>query len=276
MVLQLSYPITEYRKCVERAFCELLIGHQYASQLPNIDRFTKFLTRLKESEFDSGDPFPDLTITDLCKKGLPINWAYIQFSRGPLQIVEEDEFRLDTNRMLSDDANRTMFKDDRWGFGRTELNFWLIANNGSAIEAAEALYYMRLYKLKSVDFLYLETLFHSRIVHDMLTSFEPLGIDEYGTGFTITWRLEMYVPILRQEVEGFTVQSTCAEIFDRSELFDPCTTPAFPIPLDPFPLETEKEPDFSIHARPDDPTIKEGKIRIEETEGNCEDESGSA
>lgn len=233
--MQLSYPVGAYRACVERALCELLIGHQYASELPTLDRFTKFLTRIKESGFDANNPIPGLTTTELCKKGLPINWAFIQFNRGPLMIVEEDEFRGELVRCFTDES-MTMFDMDDFGFGKAELNFWLVANNGSALEAAEALFYMRLYKLKSIDYFYLGYPFHSRIIHDMLQSFEPLGIHEYGTGFTTTWRVELYVPILRREVEGFTVQEVCTEVF-------PADVSICPPIYCPRPLDEEEWPE---------------------------------
>lgn len=216
-----------YLKCMEKAFCELLIGYQYASELPHLDRFTKFLTRIKEAEFDSGDPIPGLTTTDLCKKGLPTNWVFVQFNRGPLSIIEEDEFRVEIIRCFTDET-RSFFEQDDFGFGSTELNFWMVGNNGSSIEGAETLFYMRLYKLKSIDFIYLGYPFHARTIHDMLQSFEPLGINEYGTGFTIQWRVQLFVPILRRELSGFTVQSINSEIFDGLQLYTP---PPFPVPF---------------------------------------------
>lgn len=237
--MQLSYPIAAYRKCVERAFCELLIGHQYASELPNLDRFTKFLSRIKEGGFDANDPIPGLTTTDLCKKGLPISWAFIQFNRGPLLVVDEDEFRQDFMRCFTDDT-KSMYEADAFGFGRVELNFWLAANHGSALESAETLFYMRLYKLRSVDYLYLGYPFHSRVIHNMLETFEPLGINEYGTAFTMTWRTEMFVPILRRELEGFTVQEVCTEVYPGEQIQCP--------PYCPRPLDEDEWPEAARDA----------------------------
>ncbi len=243
--MQLSYPISQYKNCVLQAFCSLAIGIQYASQLPNQDRFIKFLTRLKEASFDSGDPLPGLTTTDLCKTGLPVNWCYIQYNRGPLVPVEEDEFRLEKIRQLSSDKSR--FDEDRWGFGRTDINCWLVGNNGSAIEAAESLFYMHLYRIKTVDYMYLGIPWRSRIIHDPIGTFEELGVAEYGTGFTITWRAQLFVPILREEIEGYTVQETCTEIFDASLSFDIRNKPDVQTPL-PLDLTKSVSGDISIHS----------------------------
>jgi hypothetical protein len=264
--MQLSYPITAYRACVERAFCELLIGHQYATELPQLDRFTKFLTRIKEAEFDFGDPLPGLTTTDLCKTGLPINWVFAQFNRGPLSIIEEDEFRVEIIRCFTDDTRRC-FEQDDFGFGRTELNFWMVGNNGSAIEAAETLFYMRLYKLKTIDFLYLGYPWHALIDHEMLQSFEPLGMNEYGTGFTIQWRVVLYVPILRREIEGFTVQEICSEIYDGLDLHCPRQ---FPIPFmseEEFLQSQEAGATRTIITSAED----DGHVNISQVDGPCPD-----
>src|SRR5712691_6298116 len=101
--MQLSYPLSQYKNCVANAFCPLLLGIQYSSELPNQDRLVKFLSRLKEVEFDAGDPIPGLTTTDLCKTALPPNWCYIQYNRNALVTVEDDEFRIDHIRTLSHD-----------------------------------------------------------------------------------------------------------------------------------------------------------------------------
>ena len=266
--MQLSHPVGAYRRCVERAFCELLIGHEYATELPNMERATKFLSRIKEAEFDSSNPLPGLTTTELCKTGLPVNWTYAQFNRGPLQYIVEDDFRMDKVRCLSDDM--TMFDEERWGFGRVELNFWMMGNNGSSAEAAEATYYMRLYKLRSVDYLYLGVPWHSRVEHDQLQSFEPIGIEQYGTGFAITWRAEIYVPILREEIEGFTVQEICTEVFPTSASL---ACPVFPGPqsnLDEAIENLDRETtdaDFTIiSSMPDENTLN-----IQTIDGGCPD-----
>lgn len=261
--MQLSYSVASYLEHIEFAFRELLVGYEYASELPHLDRFTKFLTRIKESEFDSGNPIPGLTTTDLCKKGLPINWVYVQFNRGPLLSVEEDEFRFNLIRNFTNDTRRS-FEQDNFGFGSCELNFWLVGNNGSSIEAAETLYYMRLYKLKSIDFLYLGYPFHARTIHEMLQSFEPVGINDYGTGFTIQWRVNLFVPILRKEIEGFTVQEIHTQIFDGLQLH-------LPLPF-PVPQITDEEVDASREAGALETIItsyndETGETSIEESEG---------
>ena len=263
--MQLSYPVAEYRRCVERAFCELLIGHEYASQLPNEERIAKFLSRIKEKEFDSSNPLPGLTTTDLCKTGLPINWTYAQFNRGPLQYMEEDDFRVDQIRCLSDD--QTMFSEERWGFGRVELNFWMMGNNGSAIEAAEALYYMRLYKLKSIDYLYAGHPWHSRLVHDQLQTFEPFGLEQYGIGFGITWRVELYVPILRQEIEGFTIQEICTEVFSSAFSLACPITPGPQEELDAEVADEDRVADFTIISSAPD----ENTLNVDIVDGGCPD-----
>ena len=243
--MQLSYPISAYKDVVVKAFCELLLGIDYASDLPNLDRFTKFLTRVKENEFDSGNPIPGLTTTDLCKKGLPVNWTFAQFNRGPLMIVDEDEFRLEKLRCFTDET-QACFSQEDFGFGKVELNFWMVGNNGNAIEGAEALFYMRLYKLKSIDYIYLGLPWHSRIIHEDLQTFEPLGINEYGTGFTITWRVEMFVPVLRREIEGYTVQEVCTEVYPANIICPPVW---------PRPLDEEEWPESSREAARQDGPI---------------------
>ncbi len=239
------------------------MGRQYSSILPNHDRLAKFLSRLKEAEFDAGDPIPGLTTTDLCKTGLPVNWCYIQYNRGALTIVEEDEFRFEKVRMLSE--NNTSFDEERWGFGRTDLNFWLLGNNGSAAEAAEALYYIHLYKVRPVDYTYLGMPWRSRVIHDSLATFEPLGLAEFGTGFVITWRAQLLVPVLRQEVQGFTVQEVCTEVFDASLAIDITTIPPFPTPTE-FDITQSVFFDLSLHSHFDE-TLQD--VIFEEVEGRC-------
>lgn len=248
---------------MREAFCTLILGVQYASNLPNQDRLVKFLSRLKEAEFDNGDPVPGLTTTELCKTGLPINWCYLQYNRGPLITVEEDEFRLEKFRMLSN--SKSTFTEDRWGFGRTDLNFWLLGNNGSAIEAAESLFYMKLYKIRSVEYLYLGLPWKSRVIHSSLASFDPIGLAEYGTGFGITWNAQLFVPILRQEIEGYTVQSVCTEIFDAHLSIDLNKLPPFPTPME-FDLTKSVSLDTSLVSHYD-PTL--GKTILEEADGTC-------
>jgi hypothetical protein len=222
--MQLSYPIEAYRVCVRQAFCELLLDERYAQELPNISRFTKFLTRIKEKD-------PTLELPELCKTGLPDNWAYIQYNRGPLQIVDEDEFR-HLLIQVDTDETRTMFDQTNWGYGKTTLNYWLVANNGSAIEAAEALYYMRLYKVRNITYQYQCINWKSRLIHESLESFDTVEIDQMGTGFIVTWSIDLFVPILRGEVEGFNVQETLTNIFDRSEISitEDCDIRCIPIP----------------------------------------------
>lgn len=265
--MQMSYPITAYLECIQKAFCELLIGYQYASELPNLDRFTKFLTRIKEAEFDSGNPIPGLTTTELCKKGLPVNWVFMQYNRGPLLQVEEDEFRVEKIRCFTDETRRC-FDEEDFGFGQCELNFWMVGNNGASTESAEALYYMRLYKLKSVDFLYLGYPFHARVIHEGLQTFEQLGLNDYGTGFAVTWRLNMFVPILRQQLEGFTIAEICSEIYDSLEIHCP---PPFP-----GPVATDEDIEFSSSQGARETLITsandDGSINIERVEGGCPDE----
>lgn len=205
--MQLSYPITEYRKCVEMAFCELLLKIEYASQLPDTERFTKFLTRVKEGD-------PNLQLPDFCGTGLPDNWCYAQYNRGPLQIVDDDEFRYDKVRVINTAAAE--FQEDRWGFGIVELNWWLVGNNGTSTEACEALYYMRLYKLKSLDYQYQNINWHSRIIHDSLNSFETVDLDSLGTAFAVQWTMQLYVPVLKDDIEGRLVIETCADLYAAS------------------------------------------------------------
>ena len=122
---------------------------------------------------------------------------------------------------------------------------------------------MRLYKLRSVDFLYLGYPFHARVEHDMLQSIEPLGIHEYGTGFTITWRVNIKIPILRKEVEGFTVTEICNEVFDDPDLIL-CTPAQFQVPLD-FPIEEQEGPRETIITSAED----DGRVNIFRVEGPC-------
>ena len=246
------------------AFCSLLLGMQYASNLPNQDRLVKFLSRLKEAEFDGGDPIPGLTTTDLCKTGLPPNWCYIQYSRGPLQIADDDEFRVDKVRTLA--HSKKNFSEDRWGYGKVEINFWLLGNNGSATEAAEALFYIHLYRVRSVDYLYAGIPWRSRVIIEApgLATFEPFGLAEYGTGFAITWRATLFVPILKQEVEGFTVQDICTELFDATLSVD-----LHPLPNRyPSEIDTSKSLflNTSIHTEFNSVT---DETELTEQEGRC-------
>jgi hypothetical protein len=197
--MQLSYPITEYRKAIDRAFSEFLLQTRYASALPNMSRFTKFLTRVKECD-------PLLQLPESCATGLPLNWCYIQYNRGPLQIVEEDEFREDKIRMYVNEG--TQIETSHWGYGRTELNFWLVANNGATIEACEALFYMRLYKIRNIEYSYQDLNWKSRIVHSALQTFESLEMEEHGTGFTVTWSVELFVPVLYRDTTSFSTLSS--------------------------------------------------------------------
>ncbi len=261
--MQLSYPLAQYKNCIGTAFCGLLLELQYASDLPNMDRFVKFLSRLKEAQFDVNDPIPGLTTTDLCKTGLPPNWCYIQFNRGPLVPVEDDEFRLDKMRVLSSDRGR--FDEDRWGFGRADVNCWLVGNNGSAAEAAESLFYIHLYRIKSIEYLYLGIPWKSRVIHEALDSFASLDIAEYGTGFTVTWKSQIFVPILRQEIEGYTVQAVCNEIFDSTLAIDVSKLPPFPSPTD-FDLSKSVPLDLSYRSHYDELL---DKVVIEEVRGGC-------
>lgn len=269
--MQLSYPVSQYKNCLMNSFCGLLLGVQYATDIPNTDRLVKFLSRLKEAQFDANDPIPGLTTTDLCKKGLPPNWCYIQYNRSALTIVDDDEFRQERIRTLTLAKDR--FSEDRWGFGQTEINCWLVANNGSAIEAAEALYYMNLYKVKSVEYLYLGIPWKSRIIQDSLDSFGTLGIAEYGTGFTITWKAQLFVPILRQEIEGFTVQTVCNEIFTSECLtlpdgsIDIVKIPPFPAPME---YDIEKDVPLGVGLRSQYDPVKDEVITTE-FEGRCDD-----
>jgi hypothetical protein len=259
----MSYPLSAYRQCIAEAFCPLLLGLQYSSNLPNQDRLVKFLSRLKEAQFEAGDPVPGLTLTELCKTGLPPNWCYLQYNRGPLMPVEEDEFRVDKDRVLT--GNKTLFDENRWGYGRCELNFWLLGNNGSAIEAAESLFYIRIYKVRSFDYLYLDIPWRSRVIHDPLQTFEAINLAEYGTGFSVTWRSTVYVPILRQEIEGYTVQSTCTGIFDARMSIDLEKMPPFPAPVE-FDLSKSVSMDLSVRSQYN-PSI--GETVTQEVEHGC-------
>lgn len=207
--MQLSYPVTEYKICIERAFCELLLQIQYASQLPNTERFTKFLTRIKEGD-------PNLDLPEFCRTGLPNNWCYMQYNRGPLVIVPEDEFRKDKIRFVK--QSQGTFDETRWGFGTVELNWWLVGNNGSAIEACEALYYMRIYKLKSVDYCYMDINWHSRIIHEPLNSFEVVDLEGLGTAFAVQWTALLHVPVLCADIEGMIVQESCTNMFAQERI----------------------------------------------------------
>ena len=258
--------MSQYKNCVANAFCPLLLGIQYSSTIPNQDRLVKFLSRLKEAEFDNGDPIAGLTTTELCKKGLPPNWCYVQYNRGPLQIVEEDEFREEKIRTFS--QSRATFDEDRWGFGKAEINCWLVGNNGSATEAAETLFYINLYRIKSVDYLYLGIPWRSRVIHDSLATFEPLGLAEYGTGFTITWRAQLFVPVLRKEIEGFSVQSICNEVFDASQSINISDISLFPTTRIDLDLTKSVPLNLSIHSHFDE--SRDGVI-IQPVEGKCND-----
>lgn len=198
-----------YRLCVEKAFCEVLLATRYVSPFPNPDRFARFLTRLKSDN-------PELDNPELCQHGLPDFWAYIQFKRGPLVQVEEDDFRSKKIRTLVDEERR--FEEIRYSSGAIDLDFWLFANNQSAIEACESWYYSRLYKIKSISYDFLGFTFKSRVIHESLTEFDSYAAQgEHASGFFITWRVQIRVPLLTDELQGYTVLSNRTDIYDRSD-----------------------------------------------------------
>ncbi len=79
--MQVSLAFAAYRKMVQRAFKEVLLASRQFDTVPDISRMTQFLTRLKDEN-------PVLDNPALCETGLPDHWAYFQFARGPLEILE--------------------------------------------------------------------------------------------------------------------------------------------------------------------------------------------
>ena len=212
-----SYVTRPYRLLVEKAFCEFLLALRFVTPFPNTDRFARFLTRIKSDN-------PDIDNPELCRHGLPDNWCYIQYSRGALKNKEdEDEFREGHLRTLT--KNLAKFQEYRYTFGYVDLDFWLVANNGPTVEACEAFYYMRLHKLRSIDYVYLDMPFKSRVEHETLDTFESLQLQsEHGTGYVLTWRVRIDVPIFTNDITGFTVQSHQVNIFDRGDVSLPLGT----------------------------------------------------
>ena len=231
--MQLSYPLTAYRLLVEKAFCETLLALRFVTPFPNPDRFARFLSRLKSDN-------PEIDHPELCRHGLPDHWSVIQYTRGPLQVNDEDEFRTERHRATT--PNKYRFQEQRFGFGHVELNFWLVANNSSAIEACEAWYYMRLYKLKTIRYQYLDREFSSVVEHQALETFESYQLQgDNGTGFTITWSARLDVPILSGDLTGFTVRSHHLNVYDRGDVPLPLGTVP-PIQAIPSQIDNPDEP----------------------------------
>lgn len=214
--MQLSYPLTAYRLLVEKAFCEVLLSLRFVTPFPSPDRFARFMSRLKSDN-------PEIDHPELCRHGLPDHWAVVQYTRGPLQANEEDEFRAERRRTLT--PNKERFGEQRFGFGTVQLDFWLVGNTSSAIEACEAWYYARLYRIKTIRYQYLDREFQSRVEHQSLETFESFQLQgDNGTGFTITWSARLDVPLLTDDLTGFTVRSHLINVYDRGEVPYPLGT----------------------------------------------------
>ena len=189
----LSYPLEALRCDVETAFSELILGCRYATELPNQSRLSKFLTKIKD--FNENHK-------------LPSEWMYVQFKRNALE-YEEDQDLFRSFEIINPNpipTTQKIIRKDDWGFGRTNLDFWLCANTGETIELAEALFYCRVFNVRSVQYNYLNLKIKSRVVHEQLQSHDPMEVDDMGTLWTITWRAVLYVPILLKENQVFKIE----------------------------------------------------------------------
>ena len=194
----LSIPLEVLRCDLEYAFKELVVGCRYTTNIPNTNRLHEFLTDLKDKDEDHK---------------LPDRWLYIQFKRNALVgSSDQDLFRhitLDTKSTINDsdgtkDINVTL-RDD-WGFASVELEFWMCSNNSNVMELAEALFYCRVFNVRTIRYNYLDIDIKSRVVHEAFQTYEPLEVEESGTCWTTTWRSTLDVPFLKRERQVHLVE----------------------------------------------------------------------
>lgn len=227
----MQYPLHSYRDIVRRVFGSFLLQDTYASNLPDYERMIKFLSRFRHHQItphlEDEEQIPSMT-------GLPEHWSYWQYNRSALVPVEEDDFRREAIR-VPDITNRN-FTETKWGFGRCVMNNWIAGNTGSVIELLETLYYARLYRIRSLEFMYQNMTFVADILHSPLQEFGTFELRERGTGWFITWETEFYVPLLVAERVGTYVMSVLTNIFDSQDtLFPNATTTEARVPTVSLP-----------------------------------------
>ena len=206
----LAIPLERLRCDLEDAFKELVVGCDYTSDIPNIERLHKFLTKVKDKD-ESG------------KFELPENWLYIQFKRNALiGSTDQDYFRnirVDNQNNSDEDI---VLRDD-WGFATTELEFWMSAGNSETIELAEALFYSRVFDIRSIRYRYLNLDIKSRVVHESLQTYQPLEEEQSGTIWTTTWNSTLYVPFLKRENKLYKIKeeiSPAISLYQHGEKLD--------------------------------------------------------
>jgi hypothetical protein len=206
-----TLPILAYRHVVDQAFSVSLLFQQYATTMPDIQRLTQNLTRIKDND-------PTINLPNICKTGFPVDWTVIQYNRGPLIIEEQDEFRSLPVR----DVDETLHTFDRkdLGFGSYTLQYHLIGSNGRAIEQAEMLYYLKLYKIREITYTYVDVVWVSRIIHQSLSEYGQIDLENMGTFFYISWETKIFVPVLYREVLEHQVTHVTVNIYAH-DLGDP-------------------------------------------------------
>jgi hypothetical protein len=198
-----------YRALLENAFREFSLGVRFAAPVPNIERYKQFLTRIKEKN-------PDIFDLSICKDGLPAQWCYIQFTRGPLSYnADEHEFR--TAKVRKNNPSNTEFEQYNLGFAIVQLNCVAFCNNDSSAEQIEEMYYRRLYKLRTIDHIYLDLNFHSRCDHSVISDFTLIPLEgDQASGWMIQWTTQIHANILMKDIEGLVVNKVTTTLYDRS------------------------------------------------------------
>jgi len=200
----LSLAIEPYLDSIKSAFSaylpenvrirnRVLTPVEFVTDAPGDERFKRDVARFRE-----GGSLDD-------------NWCLIQWNRGPLMIEPDDEFR----ELIERDINETAGTYDvkAFGFGACECNFHLIANNAATIEACEGLYYLNLYKIRSVLFTYQLIEFKSRVIHEILGSFGAYNVKDVGTAFKIDWVARLFVPVLVDSSTGQIIITSSSKIY---------------------------------------------------------------
>lgn len=165
----------------------------FTSEAPNEERLKRDVTRFRDAGTFSSD------------------WCMIQWNRGPLQIDPEDDFRTLIDRSTSELAGTHTVKE--FGFSICDLEFFLFANNGTTIEACEDLFYLSLYKIKTVGFSYESIDFNARVVHESLGAFASHSLKDVGTLFRIDWTVRFFVPILVDTSSGLIILAASTKVY---------------------------------------------------------------
>lgn len=185
-------PDTEFENKALRAI-------KYVTASPDEERLKRDLTRYKKK----------LALE------MPQKWCVIQWNRSPLRITTEDEFRTRIIRTRNTDQGGYDNKD--MGFGESDFNFTMWANDGIAMEVCETLYYLHLYKLRTVSYSNEKQDFKSRVEHELLGSFGADSVSDLGSLFKIDWMVKMFIPIWTDSITGKIVARIKEDIYQNEE-----------------------------------------------------------